>query len=114
MIRSDTLNNILKANQKYTDSKIAEMQKQIDELKEQLRQYEEEDYDTTLYEELRKERNTIAKENGLKPFQVMYNKTLKELCRKKPKTEEEIKQISGIKDIKYQQYGERFLQLINK
>lgn len=88
------------------------LQAQIDELKKQVTELQEAQYNEDLYEILHKERNTIANELGTKPFFILNNETLKELSRKKPTTLESLKQIKGIKDVKAEQYGERILQLI--
>jgi len=88
------------------------LQTQIDELKIQVTELQQAQYDEDLYEILRSERNAIAKEMGTKPFFILNNETLKELSRKKPITLETLKQIKGIKDVKAEQYGERIIQII--
>jgi len=91
---------------------VGKLYRKMNELEERLKALEEEDYDTVLYDELRKERNMIAKELGIPPFTILSNETLREICRQKPQTEEQLKSIKGIKDVKFEKYGERFLQLI--
>ena len=91
---------------------IGKLYSRMNALEERVKTLEEEDYDTVLYNELRKERNTIAKELGIPYFTILSNETLKEISRQKPQTEEQLKSIKGIKDVKFEKYGERFLQLI--
>lgn len=91
---------------------IGKLYKKLNELEERIKALEEEDYDTVLYEQLKKERNAMAKELSVPSYTIFNNETLKEICRKKPQTEEELKSIKGIKDVKFEKYGERFLQLI--
>lgn len=97
---------------------IETLEKEIVDLKQQLTALqnndEEEDYDEELYQALRMERNAIAKENGIPPFCIFDNKTLILLCKNKPKTIEELKNVKGIKNRKSEQYGDRFLQILQK
>jgi ATP-dependent DNA helicase RecQ len=95
----------------YVDKRVHELQVQIDELKKQLN-ISSDPYDEELYEELRMERNEIAREKGRKPFCILHNETLKEISRKKPITIEDLTKISGIKESKAEKYGERIIQIV--
>ncbi len=71
-------------------------------------------YDKDLFESLRELRSSVAKDNKVPPYIVFSDKTLKELCAKIPITKEQMLQINGIAEIKFQKYAEPFLQLLKK
>lgn len=97
----------------YVDKRVHELQVQIDELKKQLN-ISSDPYDEELYEELRMERNTLAREKGQQPFCILNNETLREISRKKPTSIEDLMKINGIKDGKANQYGERIVQIVKR
>lgn len=70
--------------------------------------------DQHLFEELRQLRYGIAQENGIPPYIVFSDRTLKEMCLRRPGTEQEMLQISGIGEVKLARYGKEFLALILK
>ncbi|MFC0300045.1 DNA helicase RecQ [Virgibacillus soli] len=70
------------------------------------------DYHRDLFETLRTLRKQIADEQGVPPYVLYSDATLKELCRYLPITKEDMLQIRGIGERKYEQYGEPFLQVI--
>ncbi len=70
------------------------------------------DYDTELFDKLRALRSEIASENGIPPYIVFSDKTLKDLSAKKPSTKEEMLEVHGIGEVKYERYGEVFLELL--
>ena len=63
------------------------------------------------FEALRKLRAKIAKENNIPAYIVFSDKTLQEMAIQVPQTKEEMLQISGIGEVKYERYGEIFLKL---
>jgi ATP-dependent DNA helicase RecQ len=65
-----------------------------------------------LWEKLRGLRLEIAKEQGVPPYMVFNDKTLKEMAVRRPATREALLDISGVGERKAELYGERFLQLI--
>ncbi|RPF50380.1 DNA helicase RecQ [Aquisalibacillus elongatus] len=67
------------------------------------------DYSEELFENLRKLRKTIADENGVPPYLVFSDATLKELSTYVPVTETAMLSIKGIGAKKYEQFGELFL-----
>ncbi len=71
------------------------------------------DYDVEVYDKLRELRSTIASENGIPPYIVFSDKTLKDLSAKKPANKEEMLEVHGIGEVKYDRYGEAFLELLN-
>jgi ATP-dependent DNA helicase RecQ len=63
-----------------------------------------------VFDRLRELRNTIAKENSLPPYVIFSDKTLKELSSSKPTTKEQMLLVHGIGEVKFQRYGEMFLE----
>lgn len=74
----------------------------------------ETDFHVELFSELRKLRKQIADEKNVPPYILFSDATLKELSRYFPTTEEEMLDIKGIGQMKFEQYGESFLQLIQE
>lgn len=67
-----------------------------------------------LFEILRKLRLEIAKEESTPPYIIFSDKTLIDMCVKKPSDEEEMLNVSGVGANKLKKYGQRFLQEIQK
>ena len=67
-----------------------------------------------LFEVLRKLRLEIAKEESMPPYIIFSDKTLIDMCVKKPSDEEEMLNVSGVGENKLKKYGQRFLQEIQK
>ena len=70
--------------------------------------------DGDLLEELKEIRKKIATEQGVPAFVVFSDSTLYDMCRKLPKNDEEFLEVSGVGYKKLQQYGSKFLKVINK
>lgn len=62
-----------------------------------------------IFEKLRELRLQIAKEEKVPPYIVFTDKTLVDMCVKKPSDKKEMLNVSGVGDAKYEKYGERFL-----
>lgn len=67
-----------------------------------------------LFEKLRELRLQIAKEEKVPPYIVFTDKTLVDMCVKKPKNRGEMLGVSGVGEAKYKKYGERFLKCIKE
>ncbi|WP_455538389.1 DNA helicase RecQ [Terrisporobacter sp.] len=67
-----------------------------------------------LYEKLKEIRYTLGKENNLAPYMIFSDSTLMEMSKKFPTNKEEILSISGVGNVKYDKYGEVFLNEIIK
>lgn len=65
-----------------------------------------------LFEELRLLRLNIAREIHMPPYIVFDDKCLVDMTYKAPTTKEEMLDVSGVGEVKYQKYGERFLEVI--
>jgi ATP-dependent DNA helicase RecQ len=72
----------------------------------------EADYDETLFQELRQLRKELALAEGLPPYVIFSDATLKELCRFVPHNEQEMLEIKGIGERRMEQYGEQFLKVL--
>jgi len=67
-----------------------------------------------LFDELRTFRMEIAMEEHVPPYIVFSDKTLTDMCIKLPKDREEMLQVSGVGENKFEKYGERFLRKIQE
>lgn len=65
-----------------------------------------------LFEELRRLRLEIAREESLPPYIVFNDKTLIDMCVSLPKTPEDLLGVSGVGENKLAKYGQRFLNAI--
>lgn len=77
--------------------------------KEQFTKNEE-----SLFEKLRGLRTEIAREEKVPPYIVFSDKTLTHMCIVKPKSKQEMLKVSGVGEFKFEKYGERFLNCIEK
>ena len=68
--------------------------------------------DEALFERLRVLRRTIAQEIGKPPYIVFSDKTLRDMCAKRPASPEEFLAVNGVGENKLNLYGERFLAAI--
>ena len=65
-----------------------------------------------LFERLRALRTEIAREESLPPYIIFSDKTLVDMCVKAPMEKQEMMQVTGVGENKYERYGERFLAAI--
>jgi len=70
-------------------------------------------FDAEIFEQLRSLRTQIAQENNIPPYIVFSDKTLKDLSVKLPETKEQMLAVHGIGEVKYERYGEAFLEEIS-
>ncbi|TVQ86157.1 MAG: DNA helicase RecQ [Chromatiaceae bacterium] len=62
-----------------------------------------------LWERLRAYRRALAEEQGLPPYAIFHDATLRELVQYRPRSEDEFAAISGVGQIKQQRYAAGFL-----
>ena len=74
---------------------------------------EEKIEDRELFELLRKWRKEKAIKLGIKPYIIFSDSTIIELANKKPKTKDELLNIRGMGEKKYENYGEEILKILN-
>ncbi len=72
------------------------------------------DYNVEIFEKLRELRLKIAQENAIPPYIVFSDKTLKEMSIKEPKNKEEMLQINGVGEVKFERYGKAFLEILQE
>ena len=65
-----------------------------------------------LREYLREWRRAESKERGVATFMVMHDSTLEEICRRRPKSLSELRQITGIGERKAETYGRILLDAL--
>ena len=70
------------------------------------------DDEKKLFDELRQLRLTIAREEHLPPYIVFSDKTLVDMCVKKPVDKVSMLNCNGVGENKYSRYGERFIEVI--
>lgn len=70
------------------------------------------DIDRGLFEKLRTLRLEIARQEKVPPYIVFSDKTLSQMCVLHPRTKEEMLQVSGVGEMKYAKYGEKFLEVL--
>ncbi|MCP3941848.1 MAG: DNA helicase RecQ [Desulfobacteraceae bacterium] len=68
--------------------------------------------DNKLFEQLRQKRKLMADQMGLPPYAIFTDKTLIELARVFPSSEESLQQIHGIGTYKQETFGQTFLDEI--
>ena len=66
-------------------------------------------HDTDLFEALRRLRKGIADEQGVPPYVVFSDATLREMTIHKPTTQTAFRAISGVGDTKLERYGQAFV-----
>jgi len=69
--------------------------------------------DVQLFERLRQLRTDLAEEEGVAPFVIFHDKTLRTIASHKPVTPSALLEISGIGDLKAERYGRRVLAVVN-
>lgn len=65
-----------------------------------------------LWEQLRVWRAKMAKEHGVPAYVIFHDATLRELARQCPKTQDELRQISGIGARKLDKYGDYLIEIL--
>lgn len=70
--------------------------------------------DDPLFEELRLLRKNMAAEAGVPPFVIFSDKTLRDLCARRPANEDEMLDVHGVGLNKMEKYGEPFLEAIRE
>ncbi|MEN9303672.1 MAG: helicase RecQ [Bacteroidota bacterium] len=71
-------------------------------------------FDEQLYDLLADLRKRISKQNGIPPFVIFQEPSLKDMCFQYPITLEELTNIQGVGTGKAQRYGEPFVELIKE
>ncbi|QBG46940.1 DNA helicase RecQ [Verrucomicrobia bacterium S94] len=70
------------------------------------------DYSRKLFDQLRAERQRLAQEEGVPPFVIFSDRTLREMALYFPDTPEQMAGISGVGAAKLDKYGDTFMTII--
>ncbi|OIP41984.1 ATP-dependent DNA helicase RecQ [Candidatus Desantisbacteria bacterium CG2_30_40_21] len=73
---------------------------------------EEYDYDKVLFEQLRQKRKELADKTSVPPYVIFPDKTLIEMATFFPQSGEALFQLHGVGAIKFEKYGNIFLELL--
>jgi len=65
-----------------------------------------------LFERLKELRLAIATEQKVPAFVILHDSSLTDMCRKRPKTLDELLRVSGIGQVKAERFGQRFIDAI--
>lgn len=93
---------VLKGNQTVS------MRMSIEQKKNQV------DVHEGLFDTLRHLRKQLAESKKLPPYVIFSDTSLKDMCRMIPETQQEMLQIKGMGEKKFEQYGTLFLQAIHQ
>lgn len=69
--------------------------------------------DLQLFDRLRRLRTELAQEEGVAPFVIFHDKTLRCIAHQKPATPAALLEIPGIGDAKVERFGRRVLEVVN-
>lgn len=67
-----------------------------------------------LFDKLRALRMEFARKEKMPPYIIFSDKTLTDMCVKKPATKADMLKVLGVGERKYEKYGKTFLECINK
>jgi ATP-dependent DNA helicase RecQ len=73
----------------------------------------EEEFDKALFEDLRKLRMQLARKEGLPPYSIFHDRTLREMATRRPATPRDMLNVVGVGEITFRKYGRFFLDLIS-
>jgi len=73
-----------------------------------------ENYEVEVFDKLRVLRKEIATKNSVPPYVIFSDRTLKEMSNMMPTNRGEMLNIHGVGAVKFERYGEAFLQLIGE
>lgn len=72
-----------------------------------------ESYDTDLFERLRSKRKELADRTGVPPYIIFSDKSLIDMCQRRPKNRAEFSKVFGVGEQKLEKFSTAFLQIIN-
>ncbi len=67
-----------------------------------------------LFEELRAVRRALADRDGVPPFVVFSDATLREMAARRPRSRAEMLAVNGVGQVKFERYGELFLSVTRR
>jgi ATP-dependent DNA helicase RecQ len=78
-----------------------------------IRTRQNEAYDTTLFEKLRSKRKELADKAGVPPYIIFSDKSLIDMCHRRPKTKAEFSEVFGVGEQKLEKFSTVFIRVIN-
>jgi len=79
---------------------------------QQIQEQEIQSPDSDLFEALRKKRKELADQANLPPFTIFYDRTLREMATRYPRTRESMLALHGVGKNKVEKYADVFLEII--
>ncbi len=70
--------------------------------------------DRELFETLREQRRTLAREQEVPPYVIFNDKTLRAMVEHRPETPSEFRSLHGVGDVKLDRYGDTFLSVLRE
>ena len=67
-----------------------------------------------LFELLRTTRRELAAHRGVPPYVIFHDKTLLEMAELRPLTRDQLREVGGVGERKLDEYGDAFLEIINR
>ncbi len=93
---------------------VAEKKKEIEKKIKIKHDIEWENIDEKLFEVLRTKRAELAKEKNVPAYIIFSDKTLKDMAQIKPVSKEQFSNVFGVGEVKLDQYGDVFIEIIKK
>lgn len=107
--------DVVFGKQKVTFSKFfPEQHKKSSKTKDNPKKRAEGNVDDKLFQELRRLRADMAKIQSVPAFVIFDNKTLTDMCIKRPKTREQFLEVNGVGEMKAERYWTHFTRLIRQ
>ena len=70
-------------------------------------------FDEALFEKLKKHRTALAQAEGVPPYVIFHDSTLREMAELKPASLGALSRISGVGTAKLERYGQAFVEVIS-
>ncbi len=91
---------------------LCEMRKTVSKKKRAVADSLDDEADLALFEALRKLRKELADAQGMPPYVVFPDKTLIDLCQRRPTSLAEMSEVHGVGQVKLDRYGEAFVDVV--
>ena len=91
-----------------------ERQQQISKVSKSHKKESKNYFKNSLFEKLRELRSQLARENSCPAYIIFNDKTLLEMANEKPKNKQEMLNISGVGEVKWEKYGHEFLEVVGE
>jgi ATP-dependent DNA helicase RecQ len=68
--------------------------------------------DSDLFDRLRGVRRVLAVERQVPAYLIFSDATLREMCKQRPKTREQLRRVTGVGETKLRDFGDKFLEVL--